>query len=55
MNGWQFMSESPVMTYFLAWLAVELVAKLWRHTCHAMNVWKHGWPPSGCERCEVEE
>ena len=41
MNVFQFMSDSPILTFALAYLVYALIARLVR----GLMVRKHGWPP----------
>lgn len=48
MSAWQFMSESPILTFFLAMILagiVRLIVWLCATPFRAMNIRKHGWPP----------
>lgn len=50
MNIWQFMSDSPWLTFFLGIFVVlpALKATTWAIGLpfRAMNIRKHGWPPA---------
>lgn len=49
MNIYQFMSESPVLTFFLVmgvvWGVVIIINRIMRH----LNIRKHGYPPPHCD------
>lgn len=49
MNVFEFMSDSPLLTFFLACILVILadsVLFLLRQPLRAMSIRKHGWPPA---------
>ncbi|BCP56243.1 hypothetical protein K32_48600 [Kaistia sp. 32K] len=46
MTAWQFMSDSPWLTFFLACVASSCVVSIARLPFRAMNIRKHGWPPA---------
>ena len=53
MNIYQFMSDSPWLTFFLAMFAlaglrVVFIYSINRPLRHA-NIRKHGWPPAHCD------
>lgn len=53
MNIYDFMSESPVLTFFIIvgiGIILETVFK-WciNRPLRAMNIRKHGWPPKHCD------
>ena len=49
MNIFEFMSDSPWLTfflgYFVAWCIVNAFAIPFKH----MSIRKHGWPPEHCD------
>lgn len=49
MNLYEFMSESPWLSFFLALLIANFVKVLVKTPFRAMNIRKHGWPPSHCD------
>lgn len=49
MNIWQFMGDSPILTFLLAWSILSSVETLWKIPFLAMNIRKHGWPPAHCD------
>jgi hypothetical protein len=53
MNVFEFMSESPVLTFFLAlFLAIileYLFFKLPNRYFRSRNIANHGWPPQHCD------
>lgn len=46
MNMWQFMSDSPWLTAFLALLLIELINKVIQRGYRVMILRKNGWPPA---------
>lgn len=46
MSAYQFMSDSPWLTFFLAYLAAWLTFKIYNCTVRHLNIRKHGWPPA---------
>lgn len=50
MNVFQFMSDSPWLTFFLACLVVhsvcELLFRSWNRLMRHLNIRKAGWPPA---------
>lgn len=46
MNIWQFMAESPILTFFLACIIASAVKWLACQPFRALNIRKHGWPPA---------
>lgn len=49
MTMYEFMSDSPYLTFFLAVLAVSLVGFIINRPLRHMNIRKHGWPPVHCD------
>lgn len=49
MSAYDFMTGSPWLTFFLAWIASALVFRLWNRTMRMVNIRKHGWPPAHCD------
>lgn len=45
MNYLQFMSESPLLTFFLCLLVAKLIHVMWRLLLRCCMVRKQGWPP----------
>lgn len=45
MNAFEFMTESPFLTFFLAYLLAELFRRNWKMAMRCLMVRKHGWPP----------
>ena len=52
MSLWQFVGDHPVLTFFLAWFAVDLAGKVinlpfrfWNRWLRHRNIVSHGWPP----------
>ena len=51
-NLWQFMSDSPWLTFFLAVLAallIEEVIGIPNRVLRHWNIHKHGYPPPHCD------
>lgn len=46
MNAWQFMSDSPLLTFFLAWLVLRAAFRCWNRLMRHLNIRCHGWPPA---------
>lgn len=51
MNIYEFMSKSPWLTFFLAFLLVHLIVKIvylpinfYRNKSRRLNIAAHGWP-----------
>lgn len=49
MTTLQFMSESPLLTFFLALIATNTLFKIWNRLMRCLNIRKHGWPPPHCD------
>jgi len=49
MNVYQFMSESPVLTFFLACIVAQAICNIWNRTFRHWNIRKHGYPPQHCD------
>ena len=45
MNAFEFMSKSPILTFFLAWFLADTVCRVYKLSMRHMNIRKHGWPP----------
>lgn len=45
MNIYEFMSGSPWLTYFLAFLAAKFLILAIKTPFRAINIRRHGWPP----------
>lgn len=46
MTAYEFMSDSPWLTFFLAWFLTELVFKITNRILRTIKVCVKGWPPS---------
>lgn len=44
-----FMSESPWLSFFLAWLFLAFAFKCWNRFWRHWNIRKHGYPPIHCD------
>ena len=53
MTIWQFASDNPWLTFFLALIALAALEAVMRFCINrplrAMNIRKHGWPPEHCD------
>jgi hypothetical protein len=49
MNIFQFMSESPWLTFFLTVVICESIVKLLNRTFRHWNIRLHGYPPPHCD------
>lgn len=53
MNIYQFMSESPWLTFFLGFLIAEFAIRLFINLPNRImrhwNIHKHGYPPPHCD------
>ena len=45
MNVFEFMSDSPILSFFLAYFVLKLVSAGFR----SITVWMHGYPPVWCD------
>lgn len=43
---WAFMSDSPLLSFFLVLLVGGWIALAYKRTLSAINIGKHGWPPA---------
>lgn len=46
MNGYEFMSDSPWLTFFLALLVIGYLFKFWNRLMRHLSVRCRGWPPA---------
>lgn len=46
MNAFEFMSDSPILAFLLAWLATGLAFRCWNRLLRHLNIRKAGWPPA---------
>lgn len=49
MNIFQFMSDSPVLTFLLIYITLRYAFRCWNRTMRAINIKNHGWPPAHCD------
>lgn len=49
MNIYQFMSENPLLTFFLATVVGQGIIVLVNQIMRQLNIWKHGYPPPHCD------
>ncbi|EMD0638814.1 hypothetical protein VPZ60_004230 [Salmonella enterica] len=45
MNIFEFMGESPILTFFLGYFILKLVVSVFR----AITIWINGYPPMWCD------
>lgn len=45
MNIWEFMSGSPFLTFFLAYILLHSIGFCWNRLMSTIRVSKAGWPP----------
>ena len=45
MSIYEFMGESPFLTFFLGLILFNVIKHIIRH----FNIRKHGWPPEHCD------
>lgn len=46
MNLFEFMSDSPFLSFFLAYIIAEMLLKLGSRAMRSLNVAVRGWPPA---------
>lgn len=49
MSIYEFASNNPWLTFFLAILIIALLEVIWKVPFRAISIWKHGWPPEHCD------
>lgn len=53
MNIYEFMSDSPILSFFLAFLLAVMIEclcfRLPNRYFRSRNIAKHGWPPEHCD------
>src|SRR5574340_1273215 len=49
MNVWQFMSDSPWLSFFLACLVIDTAFRCWNRLLRVMTMRKLGYPPPHCD------
>ena len=53
MNIYQFMSDSPYLTFFLACVISSMIAHMFyypiKRYLRSRDIQKHGWPPLHCD------
>ncbi len=49
MNIFQFMSDSPFLTFFLFLIVGNLIVKVINRTLRHWNIHKYGYPPPHCD------
>lgn len=49
MDIYQFMSDSPFLSFFMAALAVQALIFVINRPLRHMNIRKHGYPPAHCD------
>lgn len=45
----EFMGDHPILTFFLAYVAAQVIEGIYKTPFRALNIWKHGWPPEHCD------
>lgn len=45
MNIFQFMSESPILTFCICYMLTVTPWKMWKSVMRHANIRKQGWPP----------
>ena len=46
MNVFEFMSDSPVLSFLIALIIAHSIVRVVQLAFRAMNIRKHGWPPA---------
>ena len=46
MNVFEFMSNSPVLSFLIAMAIAYTIVRVVQLGCRSMNIRKHGWPPA---------
>ena len=49
MTIFQFMSESPLLTFFMFYMLTATAFRCWNCFMRHLNIRKHGWPPAHCD------
>lgn len=49
MNVYQFMSDSPFLTFFIIYVVFGTAFRTWNRLMRHLNIRKHGWPPEHCD------
>lgn len=49
MNLYEFMSDSPVLAFFLAIFLFGTIFRMWNRVIRHLNIRKAGWPPPHCD------
>lgn len=49
MSIYEFMSDSPILTFFLVYIVALLIFKLVNRVLRCINIIKHGYPPEHCD------
>lgn len=45
MNIYEFMSESPILTFFIVLIIAQALAAIFKYLLGCVNIAKSGWPP----------
>jgi len=48
-NLYQFLSDSPMLTFFLAYLLTSFFESVIKRTIRHFDIKKNGWPPNHCD------
>ena len=46
MSAYQFMSDSPILTFLLAYIAAFYAFRFWNRLMRHLNIRKACWPPA---------
>ena len=49
MDIYQFMSDSPFLTFFLLWVILSSLTSSIKRVLRHMDIKKNGWPPAHCD------
>lgn len=49
MNLFEFMSDSPVLSFLIFWMITATIFKIYNRFLRCLNIRKHGWPPAHCD------
>ena len=49
MNIFEFMSNSPSLSFFIAYMITVIIIRISFRLFRHLNIRKHGWPPEHCD------
>ena len=49
MNIFEFMVQSPILSFLLAYLILVVMENTFSRLFRAINIFRHGYPPSYCD------